>query len=131
MKVLFANFGVIPPIIAFALIMALVYAVFAPREVDKQTAVVEKVEPVRTLDQSFAALHRAAPKSDQICYDEPRNAWYLHWPDGLPEGYYKGWRYMDNVEFYYLSKNNSWFITDAAFKKVVEVYPDVAGLDCK
>ena len=92
--------------------------------------------PTPTQDQMIAAMLRGHPNSLRVCADgERQNAFFVDYgpipPAGSePDNKYHGFLFIEKVEFYRTS-NNTWFITNQADDKYVQVYPDVAGLVCK
>lgn len=89
-----------------------------------------------TQDQMIAAMLRGHPNSLRVCVDgERENAFFVDYGPLLPAGAepdnkYHGFLFIEKVDFYRTS-NNTWFITNQADSKYVQVYPDVAELVCK
>ena len=89
-----------------------------------------------TQEQMIAAMLRGHPNSFRVCVDgERQNAFFVDYgplpaAGSEPDNKYHGFLFIEKVEFYKTS-NNTWFITNQADNKYVQVYPDVAGLTCK
>lgn len=83
-----------------------------------------------TVQQAADAIHRMAPHSDQLCYDEERNGWYIRWPDGPDTTVMHGMYYIDHVPLFNIKKNNSWYTTYLADDRLVEVAPITTDLEC-
>lgn len=80
-----------------------------------------------TRKEAYAALFRSI-RADRICYDEGRNAYFVHFPEEV-EGW-EGWHYIDAPQFYKMDANGTWFVAQIPDDKYVRVYPDVNGMPC-